>query len=195
MQKYLTPEETAEQLKVALSEIMALIDQGRLRALRIGENLRIPELELERLAETCAASPRASSGEALPGDSRWCLTRTGKKFRVAGSIAEGADIWPGQMRYPLKFPKSFMAALFKHFKTGVDVSIGGAFDGPPSGSLGEFIQHKLNTRMNPAVYVAALLIDEGYAIPSSRRGYIQFRDDHGSLDPAMKVFRSYANAR
>jgi hypothetical protein len=40
--------------------------------------------------------------------------------------------------------------------------------------LGEFIQQKLKTKMNPAVYVAALLIDEEYA-EASRRGYIRFR--------------------
>jgi len=45
---------------------------------------------------------------------------------------------------------------------------------PRRGSLGEFIQQKLKTKMNPAVYLAALLIDEGYADPV-QRGYIRFR--------------------
>jgi hypothetical protein len=77
------------------------------------------------------------------------------------------------MRYPIKFPKSFMDALLARFSEG-EVAVGGSFDGPSRGSLGEFIQQKLKTKMNPAVYVAALLVEEGYA-DWSRRGYIQFR--------------------
>ena len=41
-----------------------------------------------------------------------------------------------------------------HFSEG-EVAVGDSFDGPVSGSLGEFIQQKLKTRMNSAVYVAA----------------------------------------
>jgi hypothetical protein len=41
------------------------------------------------------------------------------------------------------------------------------------GSLGEFIQTTLKVKMNPAVYVAALLIDEGYA-ERARGGYVRF---------------------
>jgi hypothetical protein len=74
-----------------------------------------------------------------------------KGFRVSGSIAEGAEIWPGQMRYPIKFPKAVMKAMLAHFGKGGDVAIGGSFDGPPAGSLGEFIQQKLKTKMKPAV--------------------------------------------
>jgi hypothetical protein len=37
----------------------------------------------------------------------------------------------------------------------------------------EFIQEKLKTKMNSAVYLAALLNDEGYADPA-RRGYVKF---------------------
>jgi hypothetical protein len=77
------------------------------------------------------------------------------------------------MRYPIKFPKSFMDAMLAHFPGG-EVAVGGSFDGPTRGSLGEFIQQKLKTKMNPAVYVAALLIDEGYA-DTSRRGFIRLR--------------------
>jgi hypothetical protein len=126
------------------------------------------------LLVTCAVSQNAPTQDALLDGSRWCLTRTGTKFRVLGSIINGAEIWPGKMRYPIKFPKSFMKALLSHFTPG-DVAVGGSFDGPSPGSLGEFIQQKLNTKMNPAVYVAALLIDEGYADASARRGYITFR--------------------
>ena len=66
-----------------------------------------------------------------------------------------------------------MDALLARFPEG-DVAVGGSFDDPGNGSLGEFIQDKLPTKMNPAVYVAALLIDEGYA-DESRRGYIRLR--------------------
>jgi excisionase family DNA binding protein len=177
MQSYLTPEETAQQLKVEVREIVELIEQGKLRAISIGRNVRIPESELEKLLVTSAAGPTPSpSGapETLPGNSRLVSTRTGRaKFRVSGSIASGAEIWPGNMRYPIRFPKPFMDALLSHFPEG-EVAVGGSFDGPVLGSLGEFIQQKLKTKMNPAVYVAALLIDEEYA-EASRRGYIRFR--------------------
>ena len=48
MQSYLTPEETAQQLKVEVKEIMSLIEEGKLRAISIGSNIRIPEPELEQ---------------------------------------------------------------------------------------------------------------------------------------------------
>ncbi len=180
MPSYLTPEETAEQLKVEVPEILSLIEQGKLRAIRIGSNIRIPEPELERLPITCAAgpipqdTPDSLARETLAENTRVVPTRTGRAtFRVSGSIASGTEIWPGKMRYPIKFPKAFMDALLAHFSEE-EVAVGGSFDGPVHGSLGEFIQQKLKTKMNPAVYVAALLIDEGYA-DSSRRGFIRFR--------------------
>lgn len=180
MQNYLTPEETAQHLKVEVTEIMLLIEQGKLRAIRMGSNIRIPEPELEKLPVTAAAGPApidtpdSQAAERLADNSRLVYTRSGRAtFRVSGSIASGAEIWPGKMRYPIKFPKSFMDALLAHFPEG-DVAVGGSFDGPPRGSLGEFIQQKLKTKMNPAVYVAALLIEGGYA-DASRRGYIRFR--------------------
>jgi len=171
MKSYLTLEETAQQLKVSEADIRSLVDQGKLRAISIGNSIRVPEAELERLPVTCAAGPNPA--ETLPDDSRLVYTRTGKPFRVSGSIAGGADIWPGKMRYPIRFPKQFMEALLAQFPEG-EVAVGGSFDDPGSGSLGEFIQEKLPTKMNPAVYVAALLIEGGYA-DESRRGYIRFR--------------------
>jgi hypothetical protein len=77
------------------------------------------------------------------------------------------------MQYPIKFPKHFMDAMLERFRDA-EVPVGGKFDDPGRGSLGEFIQQNLQTKMNPAVYVAALLIDEGYADPV-RRGYIRIR--------------------
>ena len=72
-----------------------------------------------------------------------------------------------------KFPKHFMDVMLERF-CDAEVVVGDKFDDPGRGSLGEFIQQKLKTKMNPAVYLAALLIDEGYA-DSVQRGYIQFR--------------------
>ena len=104
---YQTPEETAKLLKVEVTDIMSLIDQGKLRAIRIAHSIRIPETELERLPVTCAAGPTATENvpcspatETLPNNSRWCYTRRGVRFRVSGSVAEGAEIWPGRMPYP-----------------------------------------------------------------------------------------------
>jgi excisionase family DNA binding protein len=182
MPTYLTPEQLAEQLQVEVQEVLTLIEHGKLRAIRIGNNIRIREAEVENLHTTIPAAANAENGlatslpsdEPLPDGSRWCLTRTGRaKFRVAGSIANGADIWPGRMQYPIKFPKQFMDQMLAHFD-GDETAVGGKFDDPGRGSLGEFIQKKLQTKMNPAVYLAALLIDEGYAEPV-RRGYIRFR--------------------
>jgi excisionase family DNA binding protein len=182
MQNYLTPEEIAQKLKVEVAEIMSLVEQGKLKAIRIGSSIRVPEIELERMLVTCPAvdatedlevSP-ATETEALTDGSRWCLTRTGRaRFRVSGSVADGADIWPGKMPYPIKFPKEFMDAMLAHFRDQ-EIAVGGKFDDPGSRSLGEFIQQRLKIKMNPAVYVAALLIDEGYA-DAARRGYIRFR--------------------
>jgi len=181
MQIYLTPEELAQELKVQTEDVMSLIEQGKLRAIRVGHSVRIPEAEVERMHVTCAAVPIAEEanpvpnveGETPPDGSRWCRTRTGRaKFRVFGSIANGADIWPGQMRYAIKFPKHFMDAMLQHFRSG-EIPVGGKFDDAGRGSLGEFIQQQLKIKMNPAVYLAALLIDEGYA-ESTRRGYIRF---------------------
>ncbi len=111
-------------------------------------------------------------GEPLPDGSRWCLTPTGTKFRVSGSISSGAEIWPDKASQPIRFSKDFMDDLLNRFR-GQKVSIGGRFDFPGRGSLGEFIQLKLGISTNPAVYLAGLLIDEGYA-ESSGRGLARF---------------------
>jgi len=72
-------------------------------------------------------APDFSVLETPPENTRVVATRTGRAtFRVSGSIAVGAEIWPGKMRYPIKFPKSFNGCA-----------------------------EWLKTRMNPAVYVAA----------------------------------------
>jgi len=183
MQNYLTPEEVAQHLKVEVKDIVSLVEQGKLRAIRIQGSLRIRETEIDRLEESCAAiaptDDQVASEDPMPktliANSRWCFTRTGRaKFRVQGSVANGANIWPGKMQYPIKFSEQFMDAMLDHFDHE-EVAIGGQFDNPIVGSLGEFIQQKLKIKMNPAVYIAALLIEEGYADDSTRRGYIKFR--------------------
>jgi excisionase family DNA binding protein len=188
MQTYLTPEEAAQQLKVEVGEILSLVQQGKLKAVRIGSSIRIPEAEFERLPVTCAAVPAphhlvpAPSGDPeLPAGARRCPLRKRGNFRVIGSIAEGAAIWPGRMKYPITFPKQFMDDLLAHFQEE-EVAVGGKFDDPGEGSLGEFIQRKLGTKMNPAVYLAALLIDEGYA-DIGRRGYIRLHQPSGKARP------------
>ena len=71
-----------------------------------------------------------------------------------------------------------MDAMPAHFREK-EVPVGGRFDDPVRGSLGEFIQQKLKMKMNPAVYLGALLIEEGCAEPA-RRGHIRFRSKRPS---------------
>ncbi len=141
MHSYLTPEETAQQLRIEVPDVMSLIEQGKLRAIRIGDNIRIRETELERLEITCAAAPTAVDAPdasltidamKLPAGQRWIVTRTGRaKFRALGSAAAGVEIWPGRMQYPIKFPKEFMEALLARFRDE-EVPVGGKFDDPVS---------------------------------------------------------------
>lgn len=67
---------------------------------------------------------------------------------------------------PHQIPKIVHGCAASAFLDG-EVAVGGSLDVPVRGSLGEFIQQKIKTKMNPAVYVAVLLIDEGYA-PTAR---------------------------
>lgn len=93
-------------------------------------------------------------------------------FRVSGSVAAGAMIWPGKTGSPLRFPAEFFQAVVSRFG-GSEVEVGASFSGPTPDSLGAFIQQNLPTRQNPAVYVAGLLIEEGYA-ERAGRGRIRF---------------------
>ncbi|MCC6394803.1 MAG: helix-turn-helix domain-containing protein [Bryobacterales bacterium] len=105
MQSYLTPEEAAQHLKVSADEITTLITGGKLKSIRIGNYLRIPENEFESLLVTCAAVAPVNNHERattsdnalpLPAGSRWCSTRSGRaQFRVSGSVTRGAEVaWP-----------------------------------------------------------------------------------------------------
>jgi excisionase family DNA binding protein len=178
MQSYLTIEEAAAHLKVDATEVQDLVVNGKLRAIKIGQNVRIPEQELEKLVVTSPAHstphPETSSTRDLGDGYRSVRTRSGRAtFGVRGLIGSNVEILPGKSRYPIPFPAGFWNELLAKF-AGSEVAVGGSFDGPTPGSLGEFIQKVINTKMNPAVYVAALLIAEGLA-EESRRGYIRFR--------------------
>jgi hypothetical protein len=105
---------------------------------------------------------------------KWRIAHTihGKEFRVSGTLAEGFQIWPGKMSSPIRFPADFLPALLARF-AGQEIPVGGQFDNPGQSSLGDFIQKHVGTRMNPAVYVRALLIEEGYAVEGGKRGLIR----------------------
>jgi excisionase family DNA binding protein len=176
----LTIDEAAQQLRVESADIAALIECGRLRAIRIGEMIRIPEKELEELIVRSPAGPvqdeRSSSTETHSDSSgfRAMPTRSGRAtFKVRGSVGSEVEILPGNMRYPIRFPRAFWDKLLAYY-AGKEIAVGGSFDGPHEGSLGEFIQTEIKTKMNPAVYIAALLIADGYA-EESRRGYINIK--------------------
>jgi excisionase family DNA binding protein len=182
---YYTPEEVATMLKVAPVEIMKFIEGGKLRVIRLGNSIRIRERDLERFLDSCATGGDLSDLLFEPPDSvpvmnmrapadgtRLCLTRRGSQFRVRGSLEGDVEIWPGQMKYPVKFPADFNRAMLQFFG-GKIVDVGGSFSGPTPGSLGEYIKQKLELTLLPAVYLAALLIDEGYA-ESAGRGKIRF---------------------
>ena len=185
---YYTLEEVAEMLKVSLSMIENLVKTRQLGGIKVGHVIRIRDVDLDRFAVGNAIGgerPRNGNGHESPtsvaaGDAslgespRLCWSIGGRKqFRVRGSVAKGAEIWPGQMRYPIRFSKAFMSELLSHFRNQ-EVRIGGKFDDAGPGSLGQFIQKKLEIKMNPAVYLAGLLADEGF-VERTKRGYIRFR--------------------
>jgi hypothetical protein len=77
------------------------------------------------------------------------------------------------MRYPINFPKETLDALLAHGRSRGEMRVGLSFSGPEEGSLGQWIQEKLPTKMNPSCYVGGLLIEEGYA-ERLRPGVIRF---------------------
>jgi excisionase family DNA binding protein len=173
---YLTVPQTAELLQVAVPDVLQLIDEGRLRAVRIGADWRVPETALDRLAEAPPPRPAASPLAQLPlgAGERWCPTFAGRKdFRVRGGVAEGAVIWPGPKAGPMALPKSFFTAMLREF-AGQTLPIGMEFRRADTGTLGRWVQDNLPTRMNPTCYIAGLLVTEGYAEKPPERGYIRF---------------------
>lgn len=186
MENYLTPNDVADALKVAVNEVIELVEQGKLRAIRIGGEIRVPEKNLSELETTC---PVVGTGNPVAGNAvsdakasdgvRFCPTRTGTaQFRVRGDLDSGIEIWPGKMQSPIRFSRQFFVDLFARYG-GHEIPVGGQFDAPGIGSLGAFVQNKIGTKMNPAVYLAALLIDLGRA-HTTKRGYIQLSSDQGT---------------
>jgi excisionase family DNA binding protein len=53
---FLTIEEVAQLLKVEAADILSLIEDGKIRAVRIREHLRIRDSELEELEARCPAA-------------------------------------------------------------------------------------------------------------------------------------------
>lgn len=48
MEDYYTPEEVANKLKIDITTVYRWVKEGRLKAIRVGRLLRIPESELQR---------------------------------------------------------------------------------------------------------------------------------------------------
>lgn len=105
-----------------------------------------------------------------------CPTVGGRKtFQVEGDVESGARIRVGASEQLLAFDRQFFERLLREFR-GREVRIGSKFDDPGPGSLGEWIQKDRGVKMNPAVYVAGLLVRLGYA-EYSRRGYVRFHQE------------------
>ncbi len=194
MQKLLTVEEAAEALRLEPVLLARLVDDGEVRAYSITGHLRIDERDLEEYVQRCVldtATGKVRQGGATtagPADEQQALptgqppssaqtrrpipTRRGRTVWVVGSVKDGAAIWMGQMRYPLRLTRDFFADLLHHFR-GQTVPVGSVFSGPTPGSLGHWVQEKLETKMNPTYAIAALLVAEGYA-EWSKPGYIRF---------------------
>ena len=179
----LSPEEVASILQVDPADVTALIEEHALRAYKIGRFVRIAEDDLERCLEACAtlSSEMREKDPVLSGvagisqrGERACRTFAGRTTcRVSGHVDTGARIWPGNMRYPIIFPKDKFDALLAYGRSRGEMRVGLSFSGPEEGSLGQWIQENLPTKMNPSCYVAGLLIDEGYA-ERVRAGVIRF---------------------
>jgi excisionase family DNA binding protein len=179
VEQFFTPEEVAALLKVKPSTILDLIDQGQIGVIRIAGTVRVPEDRLRTFLDGLAdqAPRQATPRPDLPPDgSRWEQTFGGRsRFRIRGSVAEGAEVWFGARQYPLHFSKEFFTKLLVHFR-GQTVPVGLDFRPLEPNALGGWIQANLPTKMNPTCFVAGLLVAEGYAERGPRRGDIHFFD-------------------
>lgn len=151
------------------------MQRGELRALRLGLGnvFRVAEDDLERFLETRVHHPNPGTQAAESarqngtGHVRLEKTFAGRsQFRVSGTVKTGARIWPGKMQSGLFFSREFFEKMLSRFQ-GKELAAGLIFSGPEAGSLGEWIQENLPTKMNPTYCVAGLLVAEGYA---ERRG-------------------------
>ena len=169
MNKYIKPEQVAELLAIETSEVSTWINTGELRSVRLGTAFRVAEDDLERFLETRVhhSNPAPQSTE-VSGETSMNHVRLEKafggrsQFRVSGTVKTGARIWPGKMQSGLFFSREFFERMLAKFQ-GRDLPAGLTFSGPETGSLGEWIQENLPTKMNPTFCVAGLLAAEGYA--------------------------------
>jgi hypothetical protein len=151
-------------------------------AIRLGNVFRVAEDDLERFLGTRIHQPQsakqviASNRNDSTGQVRLEKTFAGRsQFRVSGTIKTGARIWPGKMQSGLFFSRQFFERMMTEFH-GRELPAGLIFSGPEPGSLGEWIQANLPTKMNPTYCVAGLLAAEGYA-ERREAGVIRFFPD------------------
>jgi excisionase family DNA binding protein len=179
--KLLSPEEVASILQVGPDDVLTLIEERTLRAYKIGRFVRIAEDDLERCLEASATetgetepSPGTLIGNHSQPGVRFCKAFGGRAtFRVSGHVDTGVRIWPGSMRYPISLSKEKLDALLAYGRSRGEMRVGTSFSEPGEGSLGQWIQQNLPTKMNPACWVGGLLIEEGYA-EKPRHGVIRF---------------------
>lgn len=189
MQKFYKPEEVAGLLSLDSELVISLIQSGQLRGYLIGNQTRIGEEDLKQFLEKCVVPTVFSSVSSAmrnggmvtvrPSDAdqrKECPTFGGQAtFSYCGSAATGTIIWPGKkVSYKLRFDADQWAALLVEFR-GKEVRAGLNFSHPESGSFGEWIKIRWNTKMGPAAYVGGILIQEGYA-ERPRPGWIRFFD-------------------
>jgi hypothetical protein len=79
------------------------------------------------------------------------------------------------MKSGLYFSREFFERMMFQFQ-GKELPAGLNFSNPGAGSLGEWIQENLPTKMNPTYCVAGLLVAEGYA-ERKKAGVIRFFPD------------------
>jgi excisionase family DNA binding protein len=178
MQRFLSSDEVATLLGVETPEVLSWIEDGELRAFKLGNGFRIGESDIERFLATREHKPASALAINGNGGEQVRLEKTfagRSQFRVSGNVKAGARIWPGQMQSGLFFSREFFEKMLAHFE-GKELPAGLIFSGPEPGSLGEWIQRNLPTKMNPTYCVAGLLAAEGYA-ERKGAGVIRFLPD------------------
>ena len=179
MTKYLKIEEVADVLAVEVSEISSWIETGQLRAIRLGTGFRVAEDDLEKFLATRVhqtAAQAEKNGDTPMNGVRLERTFAGRtQFRVSGTVKTGARVWPGKMQSGLFFSREIFERMLTKFQ-GKEIPAGTIFSGPEEGSLGEWIQESLPTKMNPTYCIGGLLAAEGYAERVSA-GVIRFVPD------------------
>lgn len=171
MEPIYTPDEVACLLKLEVREVNELIEEGHLKVVRLGKQVRVRESDLQACLDHSAPP---TSDFVLEAGIRLCGAFGGRAtFRVHGSVEGGARIWPGtKASSPVKCSKEFFEAMLKKYR-GQTIRVGLSFSDPGEGSLGAYVQRELKTKMNPTTYIAGLLVNEGYA-ERSEAGYIRF---------------------